>query len=168
MQKITFNIQHQASSQSKLNGGHMSVFGSLTSTQAEFNRTSTKFEFDQSLNILRRYVELMNGMIDTEEDVRLLRVAGVVVSHMKSDGEVAGLWNGMGRSLRLTKVEGLDMVIADLNRFYGESWRTRVRRVVKYVYGWWPLLTLLAANLIILMSTLQAFCTVYDCKGSND
>ena len=47
-----------------------------------------------------RYTELMNGIIDTEEDVRVLREAGVVVNQLKRDREAAALWNGMTKSVK--------------------------------------------------------------------
>lgn len=65
---------------------------------------------------LTRYVELMNGIIDTEEEAKLLREKGVLVNRLKSDEEVAELWNGMSRSVRLTKVKVLDEVIEEVNK----------------------------------------------------
>ncbi|KAK6263735.1 hypothetical protein SCA6_019169 [Theobroma cacao] len=69
--------------------------------------------------IFTRYTELMNGIIDTEEDVKLLRESGVVLNHLKSDEEAADLWNGMSKSIRLTKVPFLDKAIEDVNRNFG-------------------------------------------------
>ncbi|KAL0463953.1 UNVERIFIED_CONTAM: hypothetical protein Slati_0282900 [Sesamum latifolium] len=54
--------------------------------------------------VLARYVELMNGIIDTEEDAKFLRERGIIKNRLKSDEEVANLWNGMSKSIRLTKV----------------------------------------------------------------
>ncbi|KAJ8451188.1 hypothetical protein Cgig2_013960 [Carnegiea gigantea] len=65
--------------------------------------------------VFTRYTELMNGIIDTKDDVRVLRERGIILNYLKSDEEVADLWNGMSRSLRLTKVPFLDEVIE--NRF---------------------------------------------------
>ncbi|KAG9456206.1 hypothetical protein H6P81_000714 [Aristolochia fimbriata] len=117
--------------------------------------------------VFTRYTEFMNGIIDTEEDVKLLRREGIIQNHLKSDREVADLWNGMSRSVKLTKVAHLDKTIEDLNAYYSTKWRIRAEKAVKkYVFGCWPLLTFLAANLLIVMTTLQSFCSVYDCKGT--
>jgi hypothetical protein len=35
--------------------------------------------------VLARYVELMNGIIDTEEDARLLRERGKILNYLKSE-----------------------------------------------------------------------------------
>lgn len=112
-----------------------------------------------------RYTELMNGIIDTEEDARVLREAGVVVNRLKSDKEVAALWNGMTRSVRMTRVRVLDKAIEEVNKYYWGSWRVRVKVAMKkYVFGSWPILAFLAANVLLLLSALEAGCSVYNCS----
>ncbi|XP_017978246.1 PREDICTED: putative UPF0481 protein At3g02645 [Theobroma cacao] len=114
--------------------------------------------------IFTRYTELMNGIIDTEEDVKLLRESGVVLNHLKSDEEAADLWNGMSKSIRLTKVPFLDKAIEDVNRYHNCRWNIKARNFFKhYVYGSWQFLTLLAAIMLLILMTFQAFCTVYSC-----
>ncbi|KAK1287980.1 putative UPF0481 protein [Acorus calamus] len=76
--------------------------------------------------VFTRYTELMNGIIDTEEDVKLLRRSGVLFNRLKSDEEVAKLWNGMAKSVRLTKVGFMDKVIEDVNRYYNGGGRLRL------------------------------------------
>nr|GEZ78704.1 putative UPF0481 protein At3g02645 [Tanacetum cinerariifolium] len=65
--------------------------------------------------VVARYTELMNGKIDTEEDATFLRERGIVVNQQKSDQEVADLWNGMSKSVKLTKAPKMDKVIEDVN-----------------------------------------------------
>ncbi|KAM7480306.1 hypothetical protein LguiA_028519 [Lonicera macranthoides] len=106
--------------------------------------------------VFTRWTELINGIIDTEEDAKLLREKGIVVNRMKSDDEVANLWNGMSKSVRLTKVSYLDKVIEEVNKYYDGSWKVKLRRFMKiYVFGSWQFLTLLAAVLFFLLMTLQ-------------
>ncbi|KAL3835502.1 hypothetical protein ACJIZ3_010238 [Penstemon smallii] len=45
--------------------------------------------------VLSRYTELMNGIIDTDVDAKFLCEKGIIVNHLKSENEVANLWNGM-------------------------------------------------------------------------
>ncbi|KAL5988130.1 hypothetical protein ACLOJK_035893 [Asimina triloba] len=114
--------------------------------------------------VFTRYTELMNGIIDTEEDVKVLREKGIVSNCLKSDGEVADLWNGMSKSVKLTKVAYLDKVIEDVNRCYSRDWKVRIEKFFKaYVFGSWQLLTFLAVVLLLLLSSLEAFCSVYTC-----
>ncbi|XAR67840.1 hypothetical protein NMG60_11002765 [Bertholletia excelsa] len=115
--------------------------------------------------VLTRYTELMAGLIDTDHDVQILRERGVVLNHLKSDKEVADLWNGMSRSFRATKVPFLDKMIEDVNKYYGGKWKVKVRKFIKlYLYSSWKFLTLMAAVLLLLLMSLQAFCSLYECK----
>ncbi|CAN6221917.1 unnamed protein product [Urochloa humidicola] len=115
--------------------------------------------------VLARYTELMNGIIDTDEDVAVLRRRGVVLNRMKSDGETAKLWNGMARSVRLTKVAFVDRAVEEVNRYYNGRWRVKAKRFMrKYVFSSWQVLTFVAAILMLLLTTLQAFCSVYTCS----
>ncbi|XP_064997233.1 putative UPF0481 protein At3g02645 [Musa acuminata AAA Group] len=114
--------------------------------------------------IFSRYVELMNGIIDTAEDAKLLREAGVVLNHLKSDEEVAELWNSMTRSVRLTRVPALDRVIEEVNSYHGSRWRVRTRRFMKnYAAASWECLVLLAVLLLFFIVSVQAFCVLYGC-----
>ncbi|KAI4381989.1 hypothetical protein MLD38_008003 [Melastoma candidum] len=114
--------------------------------------------------VLTRYTELMNGIIDDGEDVRLLREAGVVANRMKSDGEAAGMWNGMSKSIRLTKVPSLDKAIEDVNRCYNSRLRVKMGKYLRsYVFGSWRMLTLFACVILLMLMSLQAFCSVYNC-----
>ncbi|GLJ35896.1 hypothetical protein SUGI_0720300 [Cryptomeria japonica] len=115
--------------------------------------------------IFTRYTDFMNGIIDTEEDVRLLRNSRIIYNHLANDGKVASLWNGMGKCVKLSKVKYLDKVIADVNKHYNRRLSVAVMEYVhKYIYGSWQLLTLVAAGILLLLTCLQAFCSVYDCK----
>jgi hypothetical protein len=112
--------------------------------------------------VFTRYTELMNGIIDTEEDVKLLREKGIILNRLKSDEEVANLWNGMSKSIRLTKVPFLDKVIEDVNKYYNGRWTVKGGRFMRqYVFSSWQFLTLLAAIFLLLLMTLEVFCTVY-------
>ncbi|CBI36449.3 unnamed protein product, partial [Vitis vinifera] len=114
--------------------------------------------------VMTRYTELMNGIIDTEEDAKILRERGIILNRLKSDEEVANLWNGMSKSIRLTKVPFLDKVIEDVNNYHTGIWKVKAGKFMKrYVIGSWQLLTFVATVLIFLLMTLQAFCSVYNC-----
>ncbi|CAN4088562.1 unnamed protein product [Withania somnifera] len=114
--------------------------------------------------VFTRYTELMNGIIDTEEDVALLRERGIVLNRLKSDSEVANMWNTMSKSVKLTKVQLLDKVIEDVNKFYYGRWKVKIGKYMKhYVFESWKFLTFLAAIMLLMFMTLQAFCSVYSC-----
>ncbi|KAG5618697.1 hypothetical protein H5410_018521 [Solanum commersonii] len=61
----------------------------------------------------------------------------------------------------VNKVELLDKVIEDVNKFYNGRWRVKIGKYMKhYVSESWQFLIFLVAIMLI---TLQAFCSVYSC-----
>ncbi|KAH7675051.1 hypothetical protein IHE45_08G113200 [Dioscorea alata] len=115
--------------------------------------------------VFTRYTELMNGIIDTDEDVKLLRKCKVIKNRMKSDKEVADLWNEMMKSVRLTKVPFIDKALEDVNKYYNGRMSVKLGKFMKkYILGSWQILTLLAAVLLLMLTCVQAFCTVYNCR----
>ncbi|XP_031092745.1 putative UPF0481 protein At3g02645 [Ipomoea triloba] len=115
--------------------------------------------------VLARYTEFMNGIVDTEEDAKFLREKGIILNHLKSDSEVANLWNGMNKSVRLTKVAFLDKVIDNVNKYYNCRWNVKTKRFMKsYIFGSWQFLTFLATIVLLLLMVLQSFCSVYTCS----
>ncbi|KAK4488870.1 hypothetical protein RD792_004660 [Penstemon davidsonii] len=114
--------------------------------------------------VLSRYTELMNGIIDTDVDAKFLCEKGIIINHLKCEKEVANLWNGMSKSIRLTKVPSLDKVIKDVNKYYDGRWKVKFGKFMKkYVFGSWKFLTFLATIMLLLLTSLQAFCEVYSC-----
>ncbi|XP_019170023.1 PREDICTED: putative UPF0481 protein At3g02645 [Ipomoea nil] len=115
--------------------------------------------------VLARYTEFMNGIVDTEEDAMVLISKGIIVSQLKSQAEVASLWNGMDKSVRLTKVQFLDEVIEGVNEYYSQRWKVKAIKFARaYIFGSWKLLTFMATIMLLSMVALQAFCSVYTCS----
>ncbi|GLJ35900.1 hypothetical protein SUGI_0720340 [Cryptomeria japonica] len=112
-----------------------------------------------------RYADFMNDIIDTDEDVRVLRERGIIYNHLENDGKVASLWNGMGKCVKLSKNKCSDKVIEDMNRYYKRTWSVAVVEYMKkYIFGSWSCLSLLAAIILLLLTCLEAFCSIYNCK----
>ncbi|KAL5095728.1 hypothetical protein RYX36_000055 [Vicia faba] len=118
--------------------------------------------------IFTRYTELMNGIIDTEKDAKILREKGIILNHLKSDQEVANLWNGMSKSIKLTRVPFLDKVIEDVNQHYNGNVSIKIWRFIKvYVFASWQFLTFLAVIFLLCLMSLQVFCSFYRCNAKN-
>ncbi|XP_028077493.1 putative UPF0481 protein At3g02645 [Camellia sinensis] len=114
--------------------------------------------------VFTRYIELMSGIIDTVNDAKLLREKKIIVNSLKSEADVAKLFNGVSKSIRLTNVSYIDKTIEDVNKYFYSTWRVHVYKSMKrYVYGSWKILTILAAILLTLLMFLQSFCAVYSC-----
>ncbi|GJT98276.1 putative UPF0481 protein [Tanacetum coccineum] len=109
-------------------------------------------------SVVARYTELMNMIIDTEEDAKYLREKGIVCNHLKSDKEVANIWNTMNKSVKLTKFAKMDKVIMDVNMRHGRTWKVKFANFMHiYVFGSWKFLTAFGAMF------LTAFCALYSC-----
>ncbi|GFS35770.1 hypothetical protein Acr_00g0041910 [Actinidia rufa] len=67
--------------------------------------------------------KLMNGIIDTVEDAKLLREKKIIVNCLRSDPDVVQLFNGMSKAVRLTNVPFLDKTIQDVNKYYNNAWQ---------------------------------------------
>ncbi|KAK1318446.1 putative UPF0481 protein [Acorus calamus] len=88
-----------------------------------FEATTTSEAF-----MLTRYIELMNGIINSEEDVKLLGERRIVHNQLKSDREVVDLWKGMSKTVKLTRAARIDQVIEGVNGYYEKSWRVQTGR----------------------------------------
>ncbi|KAK7270741.1 hypothetical protein RJT34_26132 [Clitoria ternatea] len=115
--------------------------------------------------VFTRYTELMRAIIDTVEDVKLLKGAKIIeASSSLSVEETEVLFNGMSKSIGSTKTEKLDETIKKVNKYFHDKRRANIcRTLTEYVYSSWKLFTLLATFVLLAMTALQTFCSAYDC-----
>lgn len=114
--------------------------------------------------IFTRYTELMRAIIDTEKDVKLLKDAEIIESSSSlSVKEIEELFNGMSKSIGPTKTKELDETVKVNKYFRDERKGNPCRIFTEYVYSSWKFFTLLSTFVLLVMTTLQTFCTVYDC-----
>ncbi|GMP60343.1 hypothetical protein CsSME_00023246 [Camellia sinensis var. sinensis] len=108
--------------------------------------------------VFTRYTELMNGIIDIVEDAKLLRENKIIVNSLKSDADVAELFNGMSKSVRLTNVPYIDKAIEDVNKCFNNTQQIRMyRRMKNFVYSSWQILTIMAVVLLMLLMVFDHF-----------
>ncbi|XP_050210065.1 putative UPF0481 protein At3g02645 [Mercurialis annua] len=112
-----------------------------------------------------RYIELMGAMIQTVEDVKLLKNEKILM-HNGDNHEVLKLFSGIKSSVPSGGKSGFDRSIEELNEYYKNHWKIKLRTLVKkYVYSSWKVLTIFATILLLLLMILQTFCSVYSCHG---
>ncbi|GLT59600.1 hypothetical protein SLA2020_324100 [Shorea laevis] len=110
----------------------------------------------------RRFSELMGAIIDTVEDVELLKKSKVLESEMSS-AEIAEIFNGMTKTME-SKDRIIDTAIKKANASYNNTQKVRTKRLLKkYIYSSWRFLTVFASVLLLLLMGLQTFCDVYSC-----
>ncbi|XP_075674801.1 putative UPF0481 protein At3g02645 [Castanea sativa] len=114
--------------------------------------------------VFTRYFELMNGIIQTTKDVKVLRDHGILQSESMEDEEVVEIFSGTSKPLRLANAEDIDNAIVEVNKYYNGFRRVKARKFVKKcVFTLWNGRTLFAAILLLSLTALQAFCSVYGC-----
>ncbi|KAL3730274.1 hypothetical protein ACJRO7_027300 [Eucalyptus globulus] len=112
--------------------------------------------------ILTRYTELMYGIIDTSEDLKLLREASIVLNRLNSDNKLVELFNGVFKSIdSKSTASKLDETIRDVNEYYNSTRKVKAYTLMrKYVYSSWKFLTVVATVVLILLMVLQTFYSV--------
>ncbi|KAL3724378.1 hypothetical protein ACJRO7_029535 [Eucalyptus globulus] len=111
--------------------------------------------------VLARFMEMMDGLLDTPQDVKLLRKHGIITGHLKDD-EVAHLFNGMSRSMEAHGHCQLNKTIKKVNQFYNARPSIKALKMIEqYVYGAWKVLVTAATLLFLLLTALQTFCSAY-------
>lgn len=114
--------------------------------------------------VFTRYVELMNGIVKSADDVAVLKNHGILESVSVEDVEVAKMFSGSSKPVRSANAADLDKVIKDVNNYYNGLRRVKAYKFVKKCgLTLWHVRTLLAAILLLSLLALQTFCTVYGC-----
>ena len=110
-----------------LNSSSEAIVRNLVAYEAATSKSTLEFA---------RYVNLMNGIIDTAEDVKLLKQNGVVFGTL-TDEEIADLFNGMKRFyVRTNQKSNIEIAIKTVNEYYDKKLVVRlIRRARKHLYA---------------------------------
>ncbi|KAI6695923.1 hypothetical protein NL676_023633 [Syzygium grande] len=115
--------------------------------------------------VFARFVELMDGLINTLDDVKLLKKHGIITGRLKDD-EVTHLFNGMSNSIEVNDDCPLDKTIKKVNEFNNAAPTIKTHNMMeRYVYGAWKVLAMVATILLLLLMGLQTFCSAYSCSS---
>ncbi|XVF65080.1 hypothetical protein PTKIN_Ptkin09bG0218000 [Pterospermum kingtungense] len=107
------------------------------------------------------YVVLMNHLIDSPKDVKILCQNGIVKSMLGDDQAVATMINGLGVFLLHSPKFYYSEVCNKINRHCSRRWNKRMANLKhNYFYSPWALLSVLAATLLLLLTLLQAVFSV--------
>ncbi|GLJ20395.1 hypothetical protein SUGI_0370520 [Cryptomeria japonica] len=119
-----------------------------------------------------QYVELMDCLIDTPEDVVLLRECHVIDRHsmMITDEYVAKMWDGMAKPMFfagfLEHAQGLKAGIREtlIKNYYKSKIRNRWAEFHgEHLSRPWKALALLTAILVVGLTAIQAYCSLNEC-----
>lgn len=124
---------------------------------------------------MTRYVGLMDCLIDSAEDVRLLRESQVILrgSVMMSDESIAEMWNGLCHPIFKGHLEPPQDLNNALKEVLIRKYYMSIVKKVLWEFYWDHLskpgkgVALFVGTLLLVMTILQTFCTVYDWVKKN-
>lgn len=116
--------------------------------------------------IFTRYIELMDGIIKSSEDVAVLKKHGILECESVEDDKVAKIFGGSGKqALRSAKAADLDKAITDVNDYYNGLGKVKAYKFIKKCgLTLWNVRAIVAAILALSLLALQTFCSVYGCS----
>ncbi|OMO97401.1 hypothetical protein COLO4_14661 [Corchorus olitorius] len=112
-----------------------------------------------------RYTQLMNGIIDSDEDVNLLKTSNIIKGDLASV-EIAELFNKLSETIQPKDRDiNIDEAITKINSYYDNTTRVKTNKLMKkYIYSSWKFLTVLATFLLLALLILDTFCGFYACQ----
>ncbi|KAI3897147.1 hypothetical protein MKW92_010367 [Papaver armeniacum] len=114
-------------------------------------------------NEITSYVCFMDNIVDSLDDVKILRSAGVLHNAIGSDKAVAKLFNEMTKDVTPDPESRLEKIVQkQLDEYCRSRWHEwRANLCHTYFKSPWALLSLLAAVLLLALTICQTFYTIY-------
>ncbi|XP_017973973.1 PREDICTED: UPF0481 protein At3g47200 [Theobroma cacao] len=108
------------------------------------------------------YVQLLDSLIDTEEDVDILVKEGIIKNKLGSSTALANMINNLA-----VGIVNISFVYGDigwnLNNYYANSWN-RIMATLKHVYfnDLWRGTAIVAASIVVLLTITQTLLAILD------
>ncbi|TYH32620.1 hypothetical protein ES332_D13G002600v1 [Gossypium tomentosum] len=103
------------------------------------------------------YLCFMDTLIDSADDVKELRVTGILHNYFGSDEEVANLFNKMSRDL-VPDQERYEKVIKDIHKYCNNPWTDALAQAYYTHFSTpWTFLAFIGAIIGLLFSAIQAY-----------
>ncbi|KAG7025196.1 putative UPF0481 protein, partial [Cucurbita argyrosperma subsp. argyrosperma] len=129
-------------------------------------RNLVTFEGATKLNppCFSNYVALMSGLITTIKDVKILKEASIIESHIGNEEEVVKLFDGLRSVLELKNMAEIQMV-KDINSYYESCWKVKAKRFIqKYINPMLKVIVLVVVILLIGVVVVRTFCGWFGCS----
>ncbi|KAE8702466.1 Tetratricopeptide repeat (TPR)-like superfamily protein [Hibiscus syriacus] len=124
-------------------------------------------DFDNEFEVTS-YLCFLDSLIDTAEDVKELRVAGMLHNYLGSDEEVADLFNKMSRDL-VPDQDTYSAVVKDIHSFCNNPWTPAAAQVYySHFSSPWTFLALMGAIISLLFSAIQAYFSLPGNRPENE
>ncbi|XP_059455298.1 UPF0481 protein At3g47200-like [Corylus avellana] len=109
------------------------------------------------------YARLLDCLVNTAKDVEHLCLDEIFDNYFGKDGDIAQFINKMGKDLAFDENQFyLSQLFKDVNDCYGTTWKVQLARFqARYFDSPWSFMSVLAAIVLLLLTLLQTFYTVY-------
>ena len=106
------------------------------------------------------YVDLMDKLIDTDEDVNLLAEAGIIFNYLGEATRTADMFNGLCLEIQLLE-SSYTGIIKDLIDHYDNRWNN-AKATLKRVYfsNLWTGTATVAAVVLLVLTLIQTICSI--------
>ncbi|KAH9674632.1 hypothetical protein KPL70_018551 [Citrus sinensis] len=110
--------------------------------------------------VVCNYVDLMDKLIDTDEDVNLLAEAGIISNYLGDGTRMADMFNGLCLEIRFFE-SNYTGIIKDLRDHYDNRWNN-AKATLKRVYftNLWTGTGTVAAVVLLVLTLIQTICSV--------
>lgn len=113
------------------------------------------------INYVTCYVSLMDELIESEEDVAVLRRSDIVTNYLGSDAQVAELFNGLCQGVTVSRKDDLMHVKQMVNKHYKDKFKVWSAELVKeYFPSPWRSLAVAGAIAALLLTAVQTIFSI--------
>ncbi|MCL7026033.1 hypothetical protein MKW94_013017 [Papaver nudicaule] len=117
---------------------------------------------------MNSYIYLIDSLVDSAKDVRLLQSQGIIVSSMGSDDAVVKVLKDLARDTVVDSSCMSYLAIGEMNKYYEDSmnkWRRRFREwrsklYLNYFSNPWTVISVAGAALLLVLTVIQTAYTV--------
>lgn len=132
-----------------------------------FFRNMVALEFNDSTrpNCVTRYIALMESLVRSPDDVRLLKRRGIIHTEKLSDEYIANMWSGMCQPF-FTGELGYQAISEQLFEVLQENYlRTKIKRILLGLFDYvssWKFIAPLAGFLGLAFTAIQAYPVLFE------
>lgn len=108
------------------------------------------------------YVSLMDELIDSEDDVAVLRKSGIITNYLGSDSQVAELFNSLCKDVTESEKDAFADLKRDVHAHYTNEIKVQIAELMKeHFSSLWRTLAVTGAILILLLTTVQTIFSIH-------
>ncbi|XP_059070398.1 putative UPF0481 protein At3g02645 [Cryptomeria japonica] len=108
------------------------------------------------------YADLMDRLVDTPNDVAVLKKDGIIHSSLGSDKEISILWNGIRRSIWRSPYDPIDNTIMAVNEYYRSRYGVLFGELVQeYFSKPWRAASVMGACTLLILTFVQTLLSYF-------